>query len=55
MSLYERPRGFGQLVSCSAHELDLHVAPVIPHHRPMPAIASTPVFAASIVARLPLR
>ena len=30
------------------------MAPVIPHHRPMPAIASTPVFAASIVTRLPL-
>lgn len=30
------------------------MAPVIPHHRRMPAIATTRVFAASIVARLPL-
>ena len=28
--------------------------PVIPHHRAMPALATSPVFAASIVARLPL-
>src|SRR4029078_1043147 len=33
-----------ELVPCSVHELDLVVAPVIPHHRPMPdSITITPV------------